>query len=587
MRRLIPVVALLLASLACLRAAHAADSIEIEVVGVNGALRDNVLALSSLKRHAESEQLDQQMVDRLAQRAAGEARKSLRPFGYYDAQVETALTRTKTGWHVRISIDPGEPVVLVEQQVEITGPGRDERFLRQVLAQSPLQAGKRLSHPDYDQLKGDLLRAAAGSGYLDATFTRAELIVDPDAHEARALVTFETGERYRFGPTTIEQDFLKESLVRRYLRYREGDWYDAGELLRTQFALDDSQYFAVVEVLPEERDRERKIAPIRILSERNKRNLYTIAVGYASDTRARVTFGWEDRRFNRSGHRLRAEVRASGVEESIGLTYVMPWTDPALEKLAFDLRGFRRQRADVETTGASFRTGLTQVQGKWQRVLFVTADTTSDRVTTTSGTSTLIDRKQSNLLVPGISYALLPPRFLGVNAVPRGFQVELIGSTSALGSDTNFTRLVARDERRFRLADRLHLQLRAELGASMVDEFQKLPAQYRFFAGGDRSVRGYAYEELSPVDASGNRIGGRHLMTASIELQRSLPRNFVAAVFADAGNAINNFGDPLEYSAGIGLRYRLPFMSIGLDVAQSISEPGRNPRLHLNFTPEF
>ena len=100
-------------------------------------------------------------------------------------------------------------------------------------------------------------------------------------------------------------------------------------------------------------------------------------------------------------------------------------------------------------------------------------------------------------------------------------------------------------------------------------------------------MRGYGYEELSPVDADGNHIGGRHLMAGSIELQRDLPRNFVAAVFVDAGNAVNSFGDRLEYSAGVGLRYRLPFLSIGLDVAQSISEPDRGPRLHLNFTPEL
>jgi translocation and assembly module TamA len=182
---------------------------------------------------------------------------------------------------------------------------------------------------------------------------------------------------------------------------------------------------------------------------------------------------------------------------------------------------------------------------------------------------------------------LLPPGFLGLNAIPRGFQVELIGSTSALGSDTDFTRIVVRDERRFRLADRLHLQVRAEVGASAVGDFQELPAQYRFFAGGDRSVRGYGYEELSPVDADGNRVGARHLMTGSIELQRDLPRNFVVAVFVDGGNAINSFGDSLQYSAGVGLRYRLPFLSIGLDVAQSLSESDRSPRVHLNFTPEL
>lgn len=580
-------VALVLATFGWLPAAGAAEKLEVEFTGVDGALLENLRALSSLQRLSRSDELDAEMIARLAQRAPAEARTALRPFGYYEPKIETALTQVEGVWHARIAIAPGDPVILVEQQVEVTGSGRDEKFLTQVLANSPLRTGARLSHLDYDRLKGELLRAAAANGYLDAGFTRGDLQVDPKAREARAFVTLETGERYRFGATTIAQDFLRPGLVKRYLRYREGEWFDAAALLRTQFALDDSQYFAVVEVLPEERDRERLIAPIRITAQPSKRNVYTIAAGYATDTRARATLGWEDRRLNRSGHRMRAELRYSDIEESAKLIYVIPWSDPALEKLAFELRGFNEQRADVETSGGSFRVGLTQVRGRWQRVASVTADVTRDTITTVDGDSTEISRTQSRLLVPGIAYSLLPPGFLGVNAVPRGFQVELLGSTTSLGSDTDFTRIVVRDERRFRLADRWHLQVRGELGASAVGEFQQLPAQYRFFAGGDRSVRGYEYEELSPVDEDGNRIGARHLLTGSVEIQRDLPRNFVAAVFVDAGNAIDNFGDPLEYSVGVGLRYRLPFVSIGIDVAQSISESGRSPRVHLNFTPEF
>jgi translocation and assembly module TamA len=198
-----------------------------------------------------------------------------------------------------------------------------------------------------------------------------------------------------------------------------------------------------------------------------------------------------------------------------------------------------------------------------------------------------VDRTRSLLLVPGISFARLPPDFLGTNAVATGLRAELLASTHALGSDTNFTRLNVHDERRFRLTDQWYVYVRAELGASLVGDFEELPAQYRFFAGGDQSVRGYSYQELSPVDANGNKVGGRHLLTGTVELQRNLPRNLVAAVFVDGGNAFNTFGDPLEYSVGIGLRYRLPFLSVGLDVAQSVSETDRSPRLHVNFTPEF
>ena len=198
-------------------------------------------------------------------------------------------------------------------------------------------------------------------------------------------MTLETGERYRFGPTTIEQSALRPELVTRYLRFREGDWYNAEALLRTQFALDDSQYYSIVEVLPEERDRKNKIAPVRITAEPNRRHLYTIAAGYGTDTGARGTVGWEDRRFNTRGHRMRAELRASRIDTSAGITYIVPWTDPALEKLSYGLRIFSEQRADVETTGGTFKVGLTQVRGNWQRVLSVTLDHTEDKVTTHIG----------------------------------------------------------------------------------------------------------------------------------------------------------------------------------------------------------
>jgi outer membrane translocation and assembly module TamA len=35
---------------------------------------------------------------------------------------------------------------------------------------------------------------------------------------------------------------------------------------------------------------------------------------------------------------------------------------------------------------------------------------------------------------------------------------------------------------------------------------------------------------------------------------------------------------------GIGLRWKLPMLLLGLDVAQALSEPDRSPRVHLNIT---
>jgi len=582
----------LLAAASLTVSAASAATIEVRISGVEGALLDNVAAFLSLRRYANRPDLDQDRVDRLALRARREATAALEPFGYYEAQAIVTVTPVEQGWKAVVAVVPGEPVILDGAEVTIAGPGREEAFLAEVLDRSTLAVGEPLSHADYDRLKGELQRVAASHGYLDASFPRHELRVDVENHAAQALLTMDTGQRYRFGATHIEQGFLDPDLVQRYLRYGEGEWYDTQLLLRTQFALDDTDYFSVVEVLPEERDRDSLTVPIRIQGEKNKRHRYRVGVGYATDTEWRLRLGWTDRQVNRRGHRLSADATLSRIETGLDLNYVIPWEDPALEKLSFRLMAGSVERGDITTSGVSFRPSLTQVRGRWQRTLFVNVDYTADSVPGGGAADDegdtapqSVNTGRNLLLVPGISYALLPAGFVNADAAGRGLYAELLGSADALGSDSNFIRLLVSDEHRFDLGGPWHLVLRGEAGTSAVGDFEELPAQYRFFAGGDRSVRGYGYNELSPTDADGNKVGGRHLLVGSVEIERDLPRNFGVAAFFDIGNAFDNFGDPLEYSAGLGIRYRLPFLIMGLDIAQSLSESGRSPHIHLNFTP--
>ena len=41
------------------------------------------------------------------------------------------------------------------------------------------------------------------------------------------------------------------------------------------------------------------------------------------------------------------------------------------------------------------------------------------------------------------------------------------------------------------------------------------------------------------------------------------------------------------YAAGLGVRYRIAVASFGIDVAQALSESGRNPRFHLYISTQF
>jgi translocation and assembly module TamA len=605
---------MLLCAMLLLAAAPLRAGIRVDIEGVEGDARRNVLAYLSVERYKDRDKLEEDTVVRLYNRIDEEVRSALKPLGYYEPKVETTYESSGNDkdWRIRITIEPGKPVIVESAELVIEGPGATDPAFDRVRELNSLRKGVRLNHGNYEQAKGDLQRIAASYGYLDARLTENELKVDPLAHRADIRLKLRTGERYHFGEIRIEQSVIRPELMRRFMRFKEGDPYNTGQLLRTQFALDDSLYFSTVEVLPLDRDPQTLSVPVRISAEKSKRQ-FTVGPGYGTDTGIRGTFGWSDARLNDRGHRFRVDVKASTITRSIDSRYDIPIGDPALEKFSMQLTNKTEQISDLNTYELSFTPSITQVLGHWQRVLSLAMTNTTTK--SAADIETLqnggVHRETGNLLVPGISFTSVPEGYLGEALFSRGFYAELIGSTHVLGSTADFLRLHVQAERVFDVRDRWHVLLRGELGASLTHNFENLPGIYRFFAGGDRSVRGFAYNALSPQqsveiiqrDAKGLalfatdgvtpllepkqiNVGGRHLLVGSAELVRDLPRNFAVATFFDIGNAFNRFGDPMAYSAGVGLRYRLPVVSIGLDIAQPLSESG-SPRLHLNISPKL
>jgi translocation and assembly module TamA len=582
---------------------HAA--IEIEVTGVDAELRRNVLAFLSLERYKNRANLDEALLERLQERAETEAIAALRPFGFYEAAASVDLQRVNgDAWRARVDIIPGKPVTIGTLVFKIQGEGRDDPAFKDLLKNPGVTIGQRLNHARYQTLKDQVQRIANNHGFAEARLLQNELLIDTDNYAATISLVMDTGPRYHFGSLAIEQRSIRDELLRRYLRFEEAQPFDANQLLRSQFALDDSQYFANVEVLAGEPDAARRTIPVKVIAEPNRRNRYSVGAGYATDSRARGSLSWENRRLNNRGHRFRAELKAAQVEQSFEARYFVPIGDPALERLGFELSYARDELGDLDTRTTRFQPSVTQVRGDWQRVAFVALD----RVRTlTDGSATrLTVEESSTLLIPGISFTSIPRGYLGEALFSRSLFGELRGSSAALGAVDDFLQVRLEAERVLNVAKQWHVLLRGQVGATVIGKAEDLPGTERFFAGGDRSVRGFGFAELSPLNDEGAKIGGRHLLTGTVELIRDLPRNLALAVFFDIGNAIDDFNDPLQYSAGIGLRFRLPVVTIGVDIAQPLTnpicrsvtpdprcalEPGFDsnggPRLHLNFSPKL
>jgi translocation and assembly module TamA len=611
-------IAALAGCVVALLCAHASlADIKIEVSGVDNELKRNVMALLSIARYADRQRLEADSIERLYRRVDDEVRGALKPYGYYQPTVTSAppVLDKDRNWHLRIDIATGSPILVDEVNVVVNGAGANDPYFTAITSALPLHKGDRLQHLQYDHIKSALQAVAATYGYLDARMLRSELRVDTDRQLASIYLAIETGVRYRFGVTTIHQNTIREPQMRRFLRYQQGEPYDANQWLRTQFALDDSRYFSTVIVTPGTPDTVNHIVPIDIQAE-SARRTYAFAVGYGTDksvnssvttTGVHGSVSWFNPRVNTLGHRLQLRLQAAENRQAFDARYDVPFGDPALERMSLSFVAAETKISDsAPTRELSLTPSITEVLGRWQRVLSAT-------VTHSTTRETGLTPKVDDLIVPGITYASVPKNYLGESLLTRDLNIELLGSHTGLGAKTNFLRLHINANRELKLWPQWRLLLRAEVGTTAVKLTSDLPRQYRFFAGGDVSVRGFANGDLAPFDAQPitllnpttnqqeptgsytiSIVGGRHIATGSVELVRDLPRNTGIAAFMDFGNAFDHFGDPLAYSAGLGFRWRLPGVTLGIDIAKSISAPGfvnepdkrgrlPGPRFHLNI----
>jgi translocation and assembly module TamA len=148
-----------------------------------------------------------------------------------------------------------------------------------------------------------------------------------------------------------------------------------------------------------------------------------------------------------------------------------------------------------------------------------------------------------------------------------------VGFGAFLGSSLDLVQVKAGASAYYSLdADsRYVLAGRVAAGAMSGPELDQIPANWRFYAGGGGSVRGYAYNELGPTVWWGAVVGGRSVFDASAEVRIKVTDTIGIVPFFDVGNAFTsnfpNFSEPLFAAAGLGLRYYTSVGPIRLDVA--------------------
>ncbi len=558
-----------------------AASVTVEVQGIDGAEKENVLAYLKIAGEKGRTDLLPSQIRRLHAQAPQQIKRALQPFGYYEVLVRARLIKSKDTWIARYDIEPGQPVIIENIDIRITGPAEQQSELQTYLNQLPLKAGDRLQHALYETIKKALIQITVNGGYLDAEYTQSRIDVDLNNRTAAIILELLSGPRYRFGKVTIHQDAYDEDFLRRYIKFKPGEYYDPRVLLQLHADLSNSGLFERIDIDPR---RDLSIAdevPIDLHLTQSKRRKWKFGLGYGTDTGFRGNIR-HTRQVGRRGHKIGLDLLVSENIQSLLGTYIIPLRDPVSEEMAYTVRASNETTDSRDSKIASLGASYSSLRRDWRQVVSLNYE--YEDFTVAEQTD------ETFFLLPAVSWSRTWADDRIHPTHGRRYYLKLLGASDKVLSDASFLQAQANAKWVLDLGSRNRLLTRAEVGGTLVDNILELPASKRFYAGGDTSIRGYGFEELGPVNDNGEVVGGKYLLVGSVELDHRLTDKWSVAAFYDAGNALNDFDDLSEQiaeGAGVGVRWHSPVGPVRVDFAWALTDPYSGFRLHLVIGPDL
>ncbi len=596
--------------------------LEIEAPGELRTLLQTYLDLSRFQNVPESEDITPAEIDRLIAAAPAQARALLETEGYFNPVVSVARVGGGTGSAVareqatpadaaassphatpetlpllRVRVKPGPRATIDHFAFTAQGPlqqAAEAGSLDAKVLIAQVRNGWRLppdlpfQQSEWNGAKNNALAKLRADGYPAATLSSSSARVDAQTNKVQLDVAADSGVLYKLGPLRINGlQRYSENSVQKLSLLTPGSPYRESQLIDFQERLQKSGLFEGASVALDTDPATAEAAPVNVQLRELPLQQATFGTGYSANTGPRVSvehihrqpFGWEWIAKNKLelGPKLKS--------------WTGELTSYPLEGLYRNLiAGSAEQLRTVNEVRNSWtaRIGRTQDTTQIERLYYIEAthsrlDTTSNTGTTTvsndayTGNYHWVYRDVDSVLLPTDGYTLSAE-------VAGGYAVSGTGAESS----GPFGRVYGRYTLYRPLGGAWFATARVEGGEVLASSQVGIPDTLLFRAGGDDSVRGYAYRSLGPK-VGGALLSGRVLLTGSAEVAHPISARFPTlwgAAFVDAGNAADhwkNLHPVLGY--GVGLRWRSPVGPLRMDLAYG--DDVHKVRLHLSVGIAF
>lgn len=566
--------------------------VEVVAPAALKALLERHLDLIRLTAFAGQAEISRAELGRLIDATPAQAAELLQTEGYFDAKVSvTGASDNGTrglgmSQPLRVVVEPGPLSRVSRIDLEFEGDlsrlaARGDEGARE-LAESlrkgwPLPPGAGFRNADWSDAKTRVLTRLRAAGYANASFSGTAAQVDPAKRQVRLFLVADTGPLFRSGDMLIEGLVLHDRRAVEHLSGIEpGTPLTDTLLLDFQDRLLKSGLFEQASVTLDTGSPDPARARLRVRVNELARHQLTMGLGVSSNSGPRATaehidrrlLGWAATARNKAEWGRTRQAWDGELSTHVREDRYRWFTGGTIERLKTD---------DDVVLSQRLRAGRALDSARIERIQFLEWDRATRR-TAQARTVTEALTANQGWIWRDIDNPLLPT---------DGQTLSLNLAVGQARSTTAGTAPLARAQGRLTayrpLGGGWFGQARIEAGQVFVRNPALVTDNMGFRAGGDESVRGYAYRSLGPL-RDGAVGSGEVLLAGSLEVARPLSASMPSlwgALFIDAGDAADSWSTlgPVVGS-GVGLRWRSPVGPLKLDLAYGHAV--KKPRLHFS-----
>ncbi|HEX2967032.1 MAG TPA: outer membrane protein assembly factor BamA [Syntrophorhabdaceae bacterium] len=505
--------------------------------------------------------------------ALEEDRKNLEAFysdkGYVKISVGVpviTLSKDAKSISINIPLEEGSPYKIgsMDFKGDVIFPKED------LLKQMKTRTGSTFSSGNFHEDVLKLTDMYQDRGYAFAEIVPLTNIKDEDK-TVDVTYNITRGQEVYFNRVNILGNTkTRDKVVRRELKFGEGDRFSASDMKESKRKLKNTTFFKDIDMKIIRTEDPNKVNVDLTVEERPTGSI-NFGVGYSSAERVMVSGSVAQENFLGTGRKLMFDASLSTYTHQYKFTFIEPYVFDKNFSAGISAFNYEREMDTYDYKKTGGRVTLTRPLTDYVKLSSAYRLENVNVRKITSDASAYVRAQRGSNLTSAVSFTLNKNTIDDIMNPTSGLNTEITAEVAGgpFGGDNNFYSFVGTYGRYFPVKF-LESAFFVKGTAGMIRSFagKEVPIYEKFYVGGLDSIRGFRYGEAGPLDENGEAIGSKNQLFFNFEYIFPIfkPAGLKGVLFFDAGHGFDRWSDfSLKTTAGGGVRWFSPFGPIRLE----------------------